>query len=128
MFRTGTLSEPPATSITVTFVDTPTDSADPRPGMNPKWHRLITVNASVRVFFQDGGFEFAGPLRFFVVRGDSAQIPADLLAAGVRPASARWWLVRWDDETFKAYSAEPAIDGPKAINSGSWGRLKSLYR
>jgi hypothetical protein len=117
IFVTGTPSQPPATSIAIDFTSAPTDSADPRPGMNPKWHRLVTMAASVRIFFAESGFEITGPSRFFVVRGDSAEIPADLIARGMKPDSTRWWLERWTDETYHG--------SPKTI---SWGAVKALYR
>ena len=133
IFATGTQVQPPATSIMITFTDTTTDSPDPRPGMNPNWHRLITVWANVRIYFDEGGFEITGPCQFYVVRGDSAEIPADLIAKGVKPDPARWWLERWTDGTLHVYSAEPAKSGSPPVrtqpsNSKSWGDVKALYR
>jgi hypothetical protein len=138
IFLTGTRGLPPATSITVAFVTAPTDSSDPRPGMNPRWHRLITANALVRIFFAESGFELSGACRFFVVRGDSARIPPDQLAAGAKPDSARWWLEQWADGTLHTVSAEPAtVWGPfvpgrrpprTPTKLTSWGSVKALYR
>jgi len=132
LFVTGTSSQPPATSITIDTTAT-TDAADPRPGKNPKWHRLVTMTARVRIFFAESGFEFSGPSEFFVVRGDSAQIPADLIAKGVKRDSTRWWLERWDDETLHTTSAEPAKSGlpsarAEATEATTWGKIKALYR
>ena len=133
LFVSGTASQPPVSSIAIDFTSPPTDSADPRPGMNPRWHRLVTMAASIRFYFADGGFEITGPSQFFVVRGDSAEIPADMIAAGVKPDTTRWWLERWTDETFHAYSAVPARSGSPsaralATKSSSWGSIKALYR
>jgi hypothetical protein len=133
LFQTGTTSQPPTTSITFNFLATPTDSADPRPGMNPKWHRLITILPSLRVYYPDNYFELTGLELLYVVRGDSAHIPAELSAAGVKPDSTGWWLERWTDATPETpFHAVPARAGapPNNVQGTTWipwGRLKALY-
>jgi hypothetical protein len=134
LFRDGSPLEPPSTTITLDYTQDPTEQADPRPGMDAKWHRLITVEANLRVFLSDGGFEVRGPAYFFVVRGDSAQIPADLIAEGAKPDSTRWWLDLWVDGTLSS-----GVQGSSTTNSiprsrilpnhgTTWGSVKVLYR
>jgi hypothetical protein len=43
--------------------------------------------------------EVTGNALFFLTRGDSAQIPPELIARGLRPDSTRWWMDRMEDET-----------------------------
>ena len=36
---------------------------------------------------------------FFVVRGDSARIPKDMVDRGFGPDKNRWYIERWEDQT-----------------------------
>lgn len=72
-----------------------------------------------------------GAARFFLVRGDSAQIPADLLSRGALPDSTRWYLERHEDETAQTGSVLTAARSPRLaaqpVKSTSWGAVKALY-
>lgn len=99
MFAGGD-SIPPGTDVLVAFVGTPVAQPDPRPGRSPRAHQV--VSASVRLTFQGviggvpGLVTRTGYATFFAVRGDSADIPPDQVAAGASPDSGRWWLQQWD--------------------------------
>jgi len=95
---------PPARDIRLTTGQHLVAMPDPRPGKDPRVHRSIAVPVDLWIMFRERhgrpGFRFvSGRAVFYVVRGDSAQIPADLIAQGVRPDSTRWWIERWEDNT-----------------------------
>jgi hypothetical protein len=87
---------------------------DTRPGKVSKYHEQIrtSVHASVRFTDANGNVEITGSLLFFLTRGDSAAIPADLRALGLKPDSTQWWLDRMEDETLAgasvSYAAQPS--------------------
>jgi hypothetical protein len=87
------------------------DADDDRPGKNPVWHRRINVrfNLSVTVPGVPGAY-IAHPVEeFYVVRGDSALIPQELVDRGFGPDSGRWYISDWTDYT--AVTAPPALPG-----------------
>lgn len=94
---------PPASRITLTFDRTLIALGDSRPGFNPRWHKSILTNVNLSVQISDGdnqsSLEVTGKARYYVVRGDSARIPDELVQRGFRPDSTRWWVERWEDET-----------------------------
>ncbi|MCC6348628.1 MAG: hypothetical protein IT347_03435 [Candidatus Eisenbacteria bacterium] len=99
---------------------------DDRPGRNPVWHRSIRAPVSLKVTVDRGGgpelVEVHGYARFYFVRGDSAAIPAELAARGVRPDSTRWWMDRWEDETLpEGVRANPT-------QTRTWGSIKAQFR
>ncbi|HTM56866.1 MAG TPA: hypothetical protein VL123_00470 [Candidatus Udaeobacter sp.] len=133
LFRDGTPTEPPATSITLDYVQALDVQPDPRPRMNSKWHELVTAQVLLRVNLADGTKEIRGPTYFYVVRGDSAQMTADMTAAGFKPDSTRWWIQQWADGTLQSapgtgarHSIGPARTLPS--HGYTWGELKTQYR
>lgn len=133
LFRDGTPSKPPASSITLDFTQEPTNEPDARPGKNPRWHRFITTQVLLRVNLPDGTQEIRGAEYFFMVRGDSAQISPELAARGVRPDSTRWWIERWVDGSLQSAPAESSTPSPGRENAMpgrkfTLGQLKALYR
>jgi hypothetical protein len=133
LFRDGTSTRPAASAITLQQTQAPFDGQDPTPGANPKWHRLLTLQILLNVVFTDSRWEVRGPVYLSVVRGDSAQIPVDLVAEGVKPDSTRWWVTRWVDGTLQSVPAlrphsgyGPAHTLPR--RNQTWGDLKALYR
>jgi hypothetical protein len=126
----------PATSISLTLDPELRALPDSRAGKNGTWHKEILTSVDLSIM-TEGGTEYriVGDARFFVVRGDSAVIPAELVAEGVRPDSARWYLEQWNDETMIAASApasEPALPrDPLAPQPDggptTWGRILSFY-
>lgn len=102
---------------------------DPRPGKHPRWHQVVRANAEVsaNLSFGDGSpsvYLLTGAFVFYCVRGDSAQIPPELVEAGVRPDTTRWWLERWEDATIPA--TEPGMH-PDPARSTSFTALKNLF-
>jgi hypothetical protein len=87
---------------------------DTRAGKAPRFHKQIRSSADVRVRFRapDGHVEVTGNLLFFVTRGDSAAIPADLIGRGFKPDSTRWWLDRIEDETLVGAAAVSSATQP----------------
>jgi len=132
MFRDGTPTQPPATSIALDYTQNPSDDPDPDSRKNPKWHRLLTLQVLLRVNIPHGTWEVRGPVYFYVVRGDSAQIPPDLVVQGVHADSTQWWLEKWVDGTLQG--SPPAVTGPARPlrtmpgRSLTWGYVKSIYR
>jgi hypothetical protein len=100
---------------------------DPRPGKNNKWHRTIRSHVDLTAKLDiSGGLDVwivTGNALFFLVRGDSAAIPPELFARGVRPDSTRWWVERWEDETLSGGAALR----PEPARNLTLGMLKSLF-
>lgn len=124
MFDAGSL---PPRLVSFSFDLDPTFDTmpDPRPGKDPKWHKAIRSHVNVVADLDLGsGLErrvITGGSLFFLVRGDSAMIPPDLVLEGVRPDSTVWWLERWEDETLVG----PLRPAP--IQAFTLGHLKWLF-
>lgn len=100
---------------------------DDRPGKRAPWHYSIRTKVNLLVELDRGSGpevnEVNGYAKFYLVRGDSAAIPADLVARGFKPDSTRWWIDRWEDETLPpgSFRAHPS-------SNRSWGAIKALFR
>lgn len=92
-------SEPPASSISLTFDPTLVSRADSRDGKRNKWHRVIRTSVALTVRTESQSYESQGSALYYFVRGDSAAIPEALQQRGMRPDSTRWWIDRWEDQT-----------------------------
>ena len=99
LFIEGTASNPPAQKIVLTFDRTFIPEPDSRPGKTFPVHQEIKRNVVLSIDTGDQAFRITGAARFFVVRGDSAKIPDDLVQRGFRPDANRWYIERWEDET-----------------------------
>ena len=110
-----------STMVTCLMDANPVSLVDSRPGKAPKFHKQVRSSFDLRVRTAGGdGFGVTGNLLFFVTRGDSAAIPAELKSRGVRPDSSRWWFDRLEDETL-AMAALPAATLPAATEpSRNW--------
>jgi hypothetical protein len=123
----GTPGHPPASEIALDLDQTLLTFPDDRPGKNPKWHKWVRTSVDLMVEVDRG----RGPERigvkgyalFYLVRGDSAAIPPDLVARGFTPDSTRWWIERWEDETLPG-------GGSRAHPSQTrtWGAIKTFFR
>jgi hypothetical protein len=90
-----------ASSVVTCLMDAqPTPFPDARPGKNPRFHAQVRSSFDLRVDVGGDRFGVTGNLLVFVTRGDSASIPAELQARGVRPDSTQWWFEHMEDETF----------------------------
>lgn len=129
-----------AKSIQLTLDKTMISLPDPRVGKDPKWHRSIRTHVDLTVDLDLGGGSVdkqivTGNALFFLVRGDSAAIPQELVDRGFTQDSTRWWIERWEDETLSeggsALLAEAlrarGLAGPAVVvpaRQVSWGALK----
>lgn len=140
LFVRGSAREPPANSIQLSFDSNLFALPDSRPGKNSRWHREIATNVTLAIDTDAENFRVHGVARFFVVRGDSAVIPQELLERGFsKTDSTRWYIERWNDETIGAGNplvarlppaeglrvATPATTQP--LRDRSWGRVKMEY-
>ncbi len=110
-----------ATSLSLAFDRNFRLTADPyRPGAA---HVLIRTSVALHVVARGRpNYDIEGYANFFLVRGDSASIPTDLLAQGIGHDPNRWFIDRWEDDTFDAGAhALPATQL-------TWGSLKAAYR
>ena len=69
---------------------------------------------------------------FFITRGDSAAIPAELKSRGFAPDSLRWWIDRWEDETLGDGAVQASRLAHARISGSpirmSMGQLKRIYK
>ncbi len=110
----GSAERPPASKITLNFDRNLVPFPDTRPGKNSTWHKTIRTSVDLKVEVGDGSvLEVTGYALFYLTRGDSAAIPAELKARGFKPDSLRWWIDRWEDETLASEggAARPARPG-----------------
>ncbi len=134
-------SQPPASSIRLVFNSVLSVQPDSRPGRAPTWHKEILTSVDLSIRTPASEYRIMGNARFFVVRGDSAAIPADLAARGFGPDSTRWWIQGWLDETFGGSAAavrpwRPGGAEGRGAGRGrvlpatnhTWGQVLSLYR
>ena len=142
LFQGGHATEPPASSITLTLDRNFRISNDPRPGKAGKWHKSIRTSVALQIVDPDKETVVTGFANFFLVRGDSAAIPRELLDKGFGPDSTRWYIERWEDDTAtnapggtspaRADGApSPASQAPPSFSERlqvSWGGLKAIYR
>jgi hypothetical protein len=125
-------SAAPAERIALAFDPTLRVFPDSRPGKAPRWHKEILTGVDLAIKTEDGAeYRIMGNARFFVVRGDSAMIPAGL---GAGPDSTRWYLQQWNDETLSgagsASLGEVVTAGLRATlpaTNSTWGRFLALY-
>jgi hypothetical protein len=99
---------------------------DARPGKDPGWHQEVHATAQLTIDLGTDQIHVEGPVIFYTVRGDSAQIPPDLVAEGFGPSSSRWWIERWEDRTGTTLGST-AIQGTKETLKSTWGALKAKY-
>jgi len=89
---------PAANGIAFSFQSQPIPAADSRPGRNPSWHQEASTIVAVKVDRIDGSSVLIGaPVRFFLVRGDSADLTPEMIAAGMAKSSGLWYLEGWND-------------------------------
>jgi hypothetical protein len=98
LFIEGTATEPPARLINLVLGGT-FPVADSRPGKMSPWHKEVKTNVVLTIETGDQAFQVTGSARFFLVRGDSATIPQDMIDKGFKPNRFRWYIERWEDET-----------------------------
>jgi hypothetical protein len=119
LFVAGSASEAPASSITLTFSGTIVDR-DLRDGKTYPVHQSVITRTNLTIQKTDGtGLQVTGDAKFYVVRGDSADIPTDL---GFAPDARRWYIERQIDLTAAGEPAawlQPARPGSLTIRTWS---------
>ena len=99
----GTVDVLPASDIQLDFDKSLKPLNDTRPGKDTLFHKSIRTKVNLKVTIDRGNGpevnEVNGYALFYVVRGDSAVIPPELVARGFQPDPNRWWIERWEDET-----------------------------
>ena len=96
----GTAEHAPAAKITLNFDRSLRSQSDTRPNHPDSLYKLIRTSVDLQVTVDDGNIlEVSGHALFYLVRGDVAVIPPELIAAGVTKDRKRWWIERWEDET-----------------------------
>ena len=78
-------------------------------------------------------FQVTGAARFFLARGDSALIPAELVARGFRADPGHWYIQRWEDETLGSLAPTAREGGAPPLTtqptrSTTLCSIKVLYR
>lgn len=122
----GTAEHPPASSITLAFDRNLIPLPDLRPGHADSLFKTIRTSLDLKVVTGDGNtFEVTGFALFYLVRGDVAAIPKELIARGFLPDRNRWWIWRWEDETLEGSGATGASAHP--TKSATFGRILELY-
>ena len=140
LFSKGTANDPPATSITLDYTQSLVAYPDDRENKTYPWHQQIRSQVLLRVNRGENGFEVKGAALFYLVRGDSAKLPDELLNRGFQPDSNRWYIERWVDETLQDQSPALALEragtaGARSVRPANltpplpvtWGRLKAVY-
>jgi hypothetical protein len=92
VFETGSALAPRATSIELTWFSDRVALPDPRPGMDPAFHRVIQTGLLLREVTGEGAIDVRDVIAFSFVRGDSVVLPADLVERGVHPDAAAWYI------------------------------------
>ena len=125
---------PPANIITLQFDRNLIPQQDSRAGkQDPTYFQEITTSVVLRIRTDVEEFQVTGAARFFLARGDSALIPAELVARGFRADPGHWYIQRWEDETLGSLAAAagdreaPPLTTQPARNT-TLCSIKVLYR
>jgi hypothetical protein len=121
----------PARSLILVFSGLHVEN-DTRAGKyDPERRKRVTAHVNLAVeTVGDTWFSVSGLSVFYVVRGDSANIPDDLER---RPDPGVWYIERWEDQGAGIAGAATAHARPaphRALpgRTYTWGWLKTLYR
>lgn len=144
-------TSPPANNITLQLDQNLIPQPDDRAGkQDTTYHQMVITSVVLRIDTDEEDFEVTGTARFFVIRGDSALIPEEIIERGILPDKGRWFIERWEDETLgsianSAYRARRAraLGAPPPVPSGArapgvqaaqdlpldvtWGFVKSVF-
>ena len=100
------LGDPPARSALFSFISAPIPTADSRPGRDPGWHQEVTAEVGAQINLANGTqILISAPVRFFLVKGDSAALTPAMVASGMTPSPDRWYLQGWNELTLDPNSA-----------------------
>jgi hypothetical protein len=121
LFVAGSVYAAPASSITLSLTSMQLD-VDLRPGRTYPWHQAVYADMNLNILKVDGtAFQITGPVKFYVARGDSAGIPADL---GAVADSSSWYL----DGCVDLAAGTSSPQDPTPTRRVTLGMLRDLYR
>jgi hypothetical protein len=123
LFVTGNDYVAPAARVAF-VLDSVVVLPDMRPGKDSDSRRVVSSVVTLVIETRSENYRLRGRSRFYVVRADSASIPADLRARGFRPNTHRWYVQAWEDES--STRLEPPRRGP--TRNKVLCDLKILYR
>ena len=116
----------PASDLQINIDNVLVAQLDPRPGMDPGWHRTVRTALNFQVTVGSDGTlnvtSVVGYALFYVVRGDSAVFLPERSAAR---DSTLWYVSRWEDETAGGASAPGLHANP--TRTQTLGGLKVPY-
>jgi hypothetical protein len=125
-------SQPPAQRIVLYFDANLIALPDSRPGKTSPWHKEVRTSVDLTIDVGTQVYRVTGYARFFVVRGDSAKIPPDLVERGLHPDAGRWYIERWEDESGSggtaAAAARPVVSEAAPAAGPAGGRLPAGVR
>ena len=124
LFLGGSASEPAATSISLALDRNFAERADPRPGSDPRRSRLVRTSFSLTILHPDRETVMTGFESFYLVRGDAALVPDDIIPLGFGPDSTHWYIERWEDDTSSPGGAARTMP----TKNYTLCDLKALYR
>jgi len=127
LFETGSALAPPASYVGLDMESDAPALPDHRPGKDPRWHRRIETPFIAVVEAPGRELRMLGFETFYFVRGDSACIPQELRDRGYGPDSTRWWIERWEDNTFVTALGMAPPSRALAIRPVTIGAVKALY-
>lgn len=88
----------PASDILIAYQSTPVPTGDSRPGRDPGWHQEASLIVAALIRRTDGTeIQIGAPVRFFLVRGDSAVLTPAMIGAGLTARPDRWYVEGWND-------------------------------
>jgi len=149
LFQGGDANQPVATSITILFDRNFIVEPDPTFPASSRWRKWIRTSVLLKLVDANSlQRESGGYANFFLVRGDSALIPPELVSRGFLPDSNRWYIRRHEDDTiseqeeglalgpseFRNHATgtrsivSPVAAMPASYQRLSWGALKHRYR
>ena len=127
----GAADQPAASQITLVVDRTFRIQNDTREGKyDPERRKTITTQVNLTVETVDEiVINVNGKATFYLVRGDAALVPE-----GIEPDPHRWYIERWEDQTYAPTGATSAQSGaaPRPLRSQptkatTWGSIKALY-
>src|SRR5436309_8705460 len=93
LFVDGSPTQPVASEVALSLGDARFTTGFP--GLASPWHKQGLVPLTLAVTRSDGSkLSASGQALFFLVRGDSAVLPQELIDRGFRPDSSRWYIER----------------------------------
>lgn len=100
----GSVERPPAQNIRLNFDKNLVPARDTRPGYRDLDSLFKTIRTSVALTVDIGDgqtLDVTGYALFYLARGDTAAIPAELKSRFGKDRN-RWWISRWEDETIES--------------------------